>query len=774
MATPTEPISAEPPLCDLSLPIEGMTCASCVGRVERVLGRIPGVKEVRVNLATERADLRLLPSVARSTLVQAVQKAGYGVGPEPQPEANVERSSNKIEERAERLLARVRVAAGFSLPVFVLEMGGHMIPSVHHWVMHTLGRDASWSIQLLLTTLVMALPGREIFIHGWRALVRGNPDMNSLVALGTSSAYGYSVAATTMPWLLTEQTLHVYYEAAAVVITLILLGRYLEAKAKGRTSEAIGRLLKLSPEIALVKRGDQWVEEHTAKVLTGDVLLLKPGARIPVDGSVIEGQSRVDESMLTGEPIPVQKTPGASLRAGTINQAGSLTMRATAVGSHTLLAQIVRMVEQAQASKLPIQALVDRVTSWFVPVVMSLAALTFAVWYLLGPEPSMALVNAVGVLIIACPCAMGLATPTSILVGTGRGAELGLLFRHGEALQRLAETKIVAMDKTGTLTLGHPQLTDWFTVPGFDERSVLRDVAALEVQSEHPIARAIVQAAQQRGLILPTLDDFVAEVGFGVSGGVECRRIVVGSPRYFERLGIDGAVLASHVEDLGAQGKTTLVVAVDGVAAAALAVSDPIKPAARAAVEQLKRLGIQVAMITGDNLRTARAVAQRLGIEHVVAEVLPAGKVAALTELKKRYGTTAFVGDGINDAPVLAEADVGIAMGAGTDVAIEAAQVVLMRDDLTSVPTAVTLSRATLRNIRQNLFWAFAYNAALIPIAAGALYPKFGILLSPVFGALAMAMSSVFVVGNALRLRRFEPRVLRLGRTESEIQGGLS
>lgn len=740
----------------LSLPIEGMTCASCVSRVERVLGRVPGVNSVRVNLATERADLRLNPGVETNALRVAVEKAGYRVGVEPTASPN-ERPVMVV--RAEALRRKVWLAAAASAPVLVLEMGSHWVTPIHHWVHEQLGREASWGIQLLLTVFVMVGPGRDIFAHGFRSLLRAAPDMNALVALGTASAFAYSSVATITPDALPEAMRHVYFEAAAVVITLILLGRFLEAKAKGRTSEAISRLVKLAPARALVRRADKWVEVNTRDVVAGDVVLVKPGARIAVDGAVLEGESHVDESMLTGEPVPVLKRAKAVLHAGTVNQSTAFTMVATAIGQQTLLAQIVRLVEHAQASKLPIQAVVDRVTVWFVPAVMGLAAATFGVWWLVGPEPalSMALVNAVGVLIIACPCAMGLATPTSILVGTGRGAELGILFRHGEALQRLREAKVVAMDKTGTLTAGRPELTDWFTAPGFDEDLVLAWAAAIEQRSEHPIARAVVTAATQRHLSLPSAQEVRADVGEGVRGVASERAIVIGGPRYLAALHIELGELSARASALQAQGKTTLAVAIDGVAAAVFAVSDPIKPSASLAIRQLKAMGVKVAMVTGDNAQTAHAVADQLGIEHVIAEVLPAGKVAAVKELQQRYGTTAFVGDGINDAPVLAAADVGIALGAGTDIAIEAAQVVLMRDDLTGIPAAMALSRATLRNIRQNLFWAFAYNAALIPLAAGAFYPSFGLLLSPVLGGLAMAMSSVFVLGNALRLRRFTP-----------------
>lgn len=758
-ASAVETKSPQPLGNDLSLQIEGMTCASCVSRVERVLSRVEGVTDVRVNLATERADLHAAASVTRQALVDAVERAGYGVAPEVESSGGSARASAEAQSEKERTAARKAIlAAVLSLPVFALEMGAHLIPSVHHWVLHNVGEEPSWLLQLLLTTLVLALPGRELLGHGIKALFRLAPDMNSLVALGTLSAYGYSLVSTAARSWLPEGTRSIYYEAASVVISLILFGRYLEAKAKGRTGQAIAQLVALSPDVAVVQRQGEWVELNTREVRKGDLLLVRPGARVAVDGVVVEGNSHVDESMLTGEPLPVHKTQDSPLHAGTVNQLGSLTQRATAVGTHTLLSQIVRMVQSAQATKLPIQALVDRVTAWFVPVVLGLAALTFGLWLWLGPEPSLslALVNAVSVLIIACPCAMGLATPTSILVGTGKGAELGLLFRHGEALQRLQEAKVIALDKTGTLTMGHPELIATHWSAGFEQAKGMAYVGAVESRSQHPVAQALVRAASDDVSKVGEVVDFETLVGKGVRAVVDGHRIAVGAPRWFEELEIALGTLSEHVDAAEREGKTVLLAAIDGVIAAVFAVSDPVRPAARATVRALQGMNIQVALITGDNRTTAQSVARELGIEEVVAQVLPAGKVDALRELRTRYGAVAFVGDGINDAPVLAEADVGIAMGTGTDIAIEAADVVIVRSDLMTLPTAIALSRATLRNIRQNLFWAFAYNAALIPLAAGALYPVFGLLLSPMLGGLAMALSSVFVVGNALRLKRFK------------------
>ena len=567
------------------------------------------------------------------------------------------------------------------------------------------------------------------------------------------------MVATFLPGLLPPGTVNVYYEAAAVIVTLILLGRFLEARAKGRTSQAISRLVGLQPRMARVHRGVAVVEVPIAEVRTGDLLDLRPGERVPVDGEVTAGDSWIDESMITGEPAPVAKTAGTAVTGGTVNQTGALTFRATAVGEATMLAQIIRMVEAAQGGKLPIQGLVDRITLWFVPVVMGLAALTFAVWLIFGPDPALTfgLVNAVAVLIIACPCAMGLATPTSIMVGTGRGAELGVLFRKGEALQALQSVRVVALDKTGTLTAGKPALTDLILAPGFDRSEVLALVASVEARSEHPIARAIVSAADAEGTTLPAVTGFSSETGFGVTAMAGDVSVQIGADRYMARLGLDVAPFAEDAGRLGAEGKSPLYAAIDGRLAAMMAVADPIKPTTPAAIRALHDLGLTVAMITGDNARTAQAIARQLGIDEVVAEVLPGGKVEAIQRLRRDHGPLAFVGDGINDAPALAEADVGLAIGTGTDIAIEAADVVLMSGRLTGVPDAIALSRATMGNIRQNLFWAFVYNAALIPVAAGMMYPGFGILMSPVFAAGAMALSSVFVLGNALRLRRFQP-----------------
>ena len=745
------------PAARVELAIEGMTCASCVGRVERALAAVPGVTEAQVNLATERANVTGTADIA--ALIAAVEGAGYTA--RQRQAASDGSAAERREAEAQGLRRDVLIAGALTLPVFVLEMGAHLFPPVHHLIMATIGMQANWLIQFALTTLVLAFPGIRFYALGFPALARGAPDMNSLVAVGTMAAYAYSMVATFAPGLLPPGTVNVYYEAAAVIVTLILLGRYLEARAKGRTSQAIGRLVGLQAKTARVRRDGVTQEIAVDQVLPGDEVELRPGERVPVDGEVIEGESWVDESMITGEPVPVEKRVGAVVVGGTVNQTGALAFCATAVGADTMLAQIIRMVEAAQGGKLPIQALVDKVTMWFVPAVIGVALLTFAIWFAFGPEPALTfgLVNAVAVLIIACPCAMGLATPTSIMVGTGRGAEMGVLFRKGEALQLLSGTRVVAFDKTGTLTEGKPRLTDLELAPGFERAEVLALVAAVEGKSEHPIAQAIHRAALEEGLSLPPVTGFEGLTGFGVAAEAGGSHIQIGADRYMARLGLDVAAFTAAAARLGDEGKTPLYAAIDGNLAAIIAVADPIKETTPAAIRALHGLGLRVAMVTGDNARTAQAIARKLGIDAVVAEVLPDGKVEAVRELKAAHGRLAFVGDGINDAPALAEADVGIAIGTGTDVAIEAADVVLMSGSLKGVPAAIALSKATIGNIRQNLFWAFAYNTALIPVAAGLLWPAFGILLSPIFAAGAMALSSVFVLGNALRLRRWTPPV---------------
>ncbi len=744
----------------LELNIEGMTCASCVARVEKALNKVEGVTAASVNLATETAQVSG-SNLNIANLIQAVKKAGYEAQLKTAKVNFAEQQTfqHKKAEETASLYRDLWIALALALPVFILEMGSHLLPSFHHFVVHNIGTQNSWYIQFVLTTLVLLFPGRRFYQHGIPALLRLAPDMNSLVTVGTAAAYLFSVIATFFPFLLPQATVHVYFEAAAVIIALILLGRYLEARAKGKTSQAIQYLIGLQPKTARVLQDGQWLDLPISEVQQDMIIEIRPGEKVAVDGVVTSGHSYVDEAMVTGEPVPVAKNTDDRVVGGTINQNGTLQIRATAVGEDSVLAQIIKMVEQAQGAKLPIQAAVDKVTLWFVPAVMGLALLTFIVWFLLGPEPqlSYALVNAVAVLIIACPCAMGLATPTSIMVGTGRAAEMGVLFRKGEALQLLQQTKVVAVDKTGTLTEGKPVMTDFQVLEGFNEQQVLQLIASVEAKSEHPIAYAIVQAAKEQQIELIEVSEFDSITGAGIKAQINNQDIQIGAERLMQQLGLNTEHFAGIASKLGQEGKTPLYAALDGKLAAIIAVADPIKDTSFKAIEELHRQGLKVAMITGDNPHTANAVAQQLKIDHVIAEVLPHEKVDAVKMLQKEHGIVTFVGDGINDAPALAQADVGIAIGTGTDVAIEAADVVLMSGNMQHVATSIGISQATIKNIRQNLFWAFVYNIALIPIAAGILYPFFGILLSPMFAAGAMALSSVFVVSNALRLKLYQP-----------------
>ncbi|ROR34784.1 heavy metal translocating P-type ATPase [Inmirania thermothiophila] len=761
----------EPVVTRTELGVKGMTCAACVRRVERALGKLPGVLSASVNLATGRATVEhLADAVTPAALGAAVRAAGY----EPVLGAAADADREQAEREAEiRGLGRdLTAAAALTVPLVLIAMGPLFFPALGG-LLEAVAPPAFWhGLEFLLATPVLFGAGRRFFRSGWAELRHASPGMNSLVMLGTSAAWGYSVLALAAPGLFPEGTANLYFEAAAVIVTLILLGRYLEARAKGRTSEAIRRLMALQARTARVLRGGEAVEVPVEEVLPGDLVVVRPGERVPVDGTVTEGSSYVDESMLSGEPVPVAKGPGDTVVGGTVNKTGSFTFRAERVGADTVLAQIIRMVEEAQAAKPPIQQLADRIAGVFVPVVMVVAALTFVIWLLVGPSPALsyAFVAAVSVLLIACPCAMGLATPTAIMVGTGRGAEMGVLFRKGTALELLARVDTVVLDKTGTVTRGRPELTDLVVVEG-EEAEVLRRVAAAEARSEHPIAEAVVEAARARGLDLPEVAAFEAVPGYGIEAEVEGRRIQVGADRYMARLGIDLGPVAGRVEAWADAAKTPLYAAVDGRLAAALAVADPVKEGSREAVEALHRLGLAVAMVTGDHRRTAEAVARAVGIERVMAEVLPEHKAEEVRRLQAEGRRVAFVGDGINDAPALAQADVGVAIGTGTDVAIEAGDVILMSGDLRGIVNAVALARRTLRTIRLNFFWAYAYNVALIPVAAGALYPLLGVLLNPMLAAAAMSLSSVFVVTNSLRLRRFRPPAATHAGAGTEAQG---
>ncbi|MXV45006.1 cadmium-translocating P-type ATPase [Saccharibacter sp. 17.LH.SD] len=739
-------IGFEVPENTVDLDISGMSCASCSARIERVLQHTPGVTQATVNLATERATVT--GTTPSSALIEAITKSGFS--------AHIS-SKNKTSSREAREnyhdSERLQLKKDFIIAAIL--WGLIAIFEMVSPLRHLLGFQGDALIQFGLTTLLLIGPGRRFFQKGVPALLRRAPEMNSLVAVGSFAAYGYSTVATFFPAILPHNTLNLYYEAAAGIITFVLLGRFLEAYAKGRTSAALRKLTHLQARTAHVLRDNTLITLPIEDVVAGDLIEVRPGENIPVDGQIYEGESRVNEAMLTGEAIAVPKKTGDIVIGGTTNQNGSFRFRATAVGHDTMLAHIVTMVEQAQNTKLPIQSLVNTITLWFVPAIMGISTLTFIAWIILGHTISFALINAVSVLIAACPCAMGLATPTAIMVGTGKGAELGILFRKGDALQQLEQTHIVAFDKTGTLTEGTPALTDLFLCSDYDRATLLRFIAAVEARSEHPIARAIVNTAEAESLVLPDISQFEAIPGMGVTAQIDNTSIQVGSARYMHSLGIDLSSVEARATSLSQEGKSPLYAALNGTLAALLAVSDPIKPTSHAAIKTLHHIGIKTAMITGDHDETARMIARQLDIDDVIANVLPQGKVEAIKKLQHQNSTLTFVGDGINDAPALAQADIGIAVGRGTDIALETADVILMHDDLNQIATAISLSQATLRNIRQNLFWAFAYNVVLIPIAAGMLYPLWGLLLSPMFAAGAMALSSVFVLGNALRLRYF-------------------
>ena len=738
----------------LTLPVRGMHCAACVGKVERALAGVSGVESASVNLATERATVAFDPTrTAVPALQTAVAAAGYELAPAPIAHGQAE--DHERAERARELEAlkrRVVIGGLLSVPIVIGSM-----PDVFSWAPAWL-RDPR--VLLALTVPVQFWVGAEFHRGFLRDLRHRSASMDTLVSLGTNAAFFFSVAVTLWPHVFHGAGAMTYYETAAVVITLVALGRWLEARARGRTSEAIRRLVSLAPRTARVRRASGEVEIPTGEVEVGDLIRIRPGERIPVDGVVIEGASAVDESMLTGESLPVDKASGVTVFGGTVNRTGSFVFRATRVGSETTLARIVKLVEEAQGSRAPIQRLADRVAAVFVPVVLGIAALTFAGWWLLGPEPALlhALSNAVAVLVIACPCAMGLATPTAIMVASGRGAEHGVLIRSAAALERLRSVDTVVFDKTGTLTVGRPSVTD-VVVVGRDvtEDDVLALAAAVEQGSEHPIGEAIVRRAKDRGLALPPVGSFVTVPGQGVDALAPDGRALLGNRTLMEARGIDVAGLVPRGEALAAEGKTVVFLAFAGRALGLIAVADVVKPEAAAAVSALRRMGLAVAMLTGDHRATAAAIAAQAGVDRVLAEVLPEAKAHEIRRLQEAAHVVAMVGDGINDAPALAQADVGIAMGSGTDVAIEAADVTLMRGDLRGVVAAVELSRRTIRIVKENLAWAFGYNVVLIPVAAGLLYPVAGVLLSPILAGAAMAFSSVSVVTNSLRLKRWRP-----------------
>jgi P-type Cu+ transporter len=734
------PAAIPPPTSRVSLEIEGMHCASCVSTIEGALVGVTGVADASVNLATARAEV-IGRGLNPRRLIEAVRTVGYDARPAGEEEPGLTEDRTAREMRL--VLRRTILAAVLTLPVLVVSMAGIRFPR----------RD----IALLLLTLPVYLYAGWPFLSGMvRTLQHRTANMDTLVGLGISAAFLLSAGSTLFPRAFAAAGAgHVYYEAVGVIVTLVLLGRYLETRARGRTSAAIRKLLDLAPKKArLVKDGVE-KEVPLEDVSVGDLLRVKPGDAVPVDGRVRSGASSVDESLVTGESVPVEKKPGDRVIGGTLNQQGVLELEATAVGSDTALAQIVRLVEQAQASKPPIQKLADRIAGVFVPFVLAVGIVSWVVWYVAGPEPRafFATIVLASVLLIACPCALGLATPTAILVGTGRGAGSGILFRNADALERARALTIALLDKTGTVTEGKPRLADQVVVAGTLEE-MLGLAAAVEEGSAHPLAETLVAAAREKGIALPHVESFESKTGRGVVGMVAGRRVAVGGPRLFTEEGIDFSSMAEEMERFTAEGKTPLLVAASGKAIGLLAVADREKPTSREAVRKLKALGLKVAMVTGDRAKTARAIAARVGIEEVFAEVLPADKALKVKELQSRGEAVAMVGDGVNDAPALAQADVGIAIGAGADVAIEAADITLVGGSLEAVAQAIGLSRATLATIRQNLFFAFFYNVVGIPVAAGALYPFTGWLLSPMIASAAMAASSVSVVTNSLRLAR--------------------
>ena len=747
---------------EVTFEVKGMTCASCVGRVERVLKKVPGVLEARVNLANERATVEYLAGeVEPRELEKAVEGAGYGVIRED------ERSSVADSHERDYRKLRTHFLLAAALTAMIL------VGSLPHMFEFMLPIPAGWLNLglLLLATPVQLWAGWRFYRGAWAALKHGQANMNTLVVMGTSAAYLYSAVATLAPGLFADGRADVYFDTSALIITLILLGRLLEARAKGRTNEAIKKLAGLQAKTARVVRGGEELDVPVENVEIGDFVVVRPGEKIPVDGLVLSGESAVDESMITGESIPVTKREGDEVIGATMNTSGSFRFEATKVGEDTALHQIMRMVEEAQGSKAPIQRLADRVSGVFVPAVIGVAAATFVIWLIVGPEPALtfALLNAVAVLIIACPCAMGLATPTSIMVGTGKGAESGILIRGGEAFEAAHKLDTVVLDKTGTLTRGTPELTDVVVEDGAREEELLRLLASAERASEHPVGEAIVRGAKYRGLPLSEVEAFEAVSGGGIRARVEGREVLVGSRRFLSEAGVFEDGLAPRGEELAREGKTPIFVAMDGKPAGLVAVADVVREESREAIGQLNSLGLEVAMLTGDNRRTAEAIARELGVDRVVAEVRPEDKAAEVKRLQAEGKIVGMVGDGINDAPALAQADVGISIGTGTDVAMEAADLTLISGDVRGVARAISLSKATVRNIEQNLFWAFAYNVALIPVAAGVLYPLFSEgnvpevlrpffgeygFLNPVLAAAAMALSSVTVLSNALRLRR--------------------
>lgn len=741
--------------------ISGMGCSSCVAKIEKTLHKTPGVIHAQVNFASETATVEFVrEKIDRRNLIRTIEALGYKVT-ESQSEDPVAGEQTTRESELKQLWHRLLLGLFLIIPLFILV----------HWNnigfddILPLTRQNNFLLQLIIQTPIQFWIGWQFYRGAWSALKNRTSDMNTLIATGTSAAYIYSVLVTFIPSLFAAAGIatEVYFDTAGMIIVLILLGRLLEARAKGQTSEAIKKLIGLQAKTARVIRANKDLEIPIADVVIGDTVLVRPGEKIPVDGVVIMGASAVDESMVTGESIPVEKQIGDEVIGVTINKTGSFHFKATKIGKDTMLAQIIRMVQEAQGSKPPIARMADIIASYFVPAVIVLALLTFIVWLFFGPDPALtyALLNFIAVMIIACPCALGLATPTAIMVGTGRGAELGILIRSGEALETTHKLETIVLDKTGTITNGKPEVTDILVADEFDKKELLRFAASAEKGSEHPLGEAIVRRAEEENLVLATMTDFIAIPGQGIKALIEGRHLLLGNMHLLKDNKVPLRELEREISNLAKEGKTPMLIAVDGKAAGIIAVADSVKETSARAIKALHQIGLEVIMLTGDNRSTAEAIGRTVGVDGVLAEVLPDQKAAEIKRLQAEGKKVGMVGDGINDAPALAQADVGMAIGTGTDIAIEAADITLISGDLIGVVNAIALSKTTIRNIKQNLFWAFAYNALLIPVAAGVLFPFVGILLNPMFAAAAMGMSSVTVVSNAVRLRRFKAPVLQ-------------
>jgi len=749
----------EVPSVHETFPIEGMTCASCVSRVEKKLSSLPGVSDVKVNLATEQASIEYLPAlIGFNGLKEALSNAGYNLRPAKSEEGLPSDEENRHLKELSTLKLKLIVSGIASILVMALSMKGE-------------GTALPLSLNLmlfLLATPVQFYCGGQFYRGAINGIRHGYADMNTLIAVGTSTAYFYSTVATFFPsWIrVTDEKVAVYFDTSVMIIALVLLGRWMESRAKRSASNAIKKLMQLQPRTATVERQGEEIEISISELVVGDRVWVRPGEQIPVDGKIFEGNSSIDESMLTGESVPLEKQVGDDVFGASINKTGFFKMKVTRLGQDTVLAKIIKLVEEAQGSKAPVQKLADRIAGVFVPSVMGLAVITFLFWWLFGkyftelPAFSFALMSFISVLIIACPCALGLATPTAIMVGTGRGAKMGILIKGGEALERAEKLDTIVFDKTGTLTWGKPEVADVLLAPAtkLDAEQLLALAGSLEKGSEHPLAQAVVSEAKRRGLKLKTPVDFNALPGFGVEGKVDDQKVLLGNKRLMVESQIDISSIDNQLVKLMENGKTPMILCVDGQVAGLIATTDALKPHAKENILHLKQMGLEVIMLTGDNSKTAQAVAAQLGIDRVVSEVLPSGKVDEIKRIKQSGHCVAMVGDGINDAPALAAADVGIALGSGTDVAMEASDITLIGSDIKAVVESIKLSKATMSKIRQNLFWAFIYNIVGIPIAAGVLYPTYGILLQPVFAAAAMSLSSVSVVGNSLLLNRY-PKV---------------